>query len=56
MLSPAIVAAISMIDASALDQTYSLFQRLASITSYLNWAKLAYVFAPAVVIARGEET
>ena len=49
VLTPAIVAGISMVNPGALDQTSSWFQPLSSVTSHLDHAKL--VLAAGAMVA-----
>jgi hypothetical protein len=55
MLTPAVVAGISMIDPSALDQTRSWFQPLSTITSHLDHAKLVVAAGSVVMFWSGRQ-
>lgn|SRR5487761_36187 len=55
VLTPAVVAGISMIDPSALDQTLSRFQPLSSITSQLDHAKFVVAAGSVVTFWSGRQ-
>jgi hypothetical protein len=55
MLTPAVVAAVSMIDPSALDQTVSWFQPLSPITSHLDHARLMLAAGSVVTVWGGRQ-
>jgi hypothetical protein len=53
LLTPAVVAAISMIDPSALDQTLSWFQPLSPIASHLDHLKLVLATGSVAMVWSG---
>jgi hypothetical protein len=55
VLSPAVVAVISMIDQSALDHTLAWFQLLSPITSQLDHAKLVVAAGSVVMFWSGRQ-
>jgi len=55
VLTPAVVAAVSMIDSSALNQTLSWFQPLSPIASHLDHAKLAVAASSMAMVWRGRQ-
>jgi hypothetical protein len=54
-LTPAVVAGISMVDPSALDQTLSWFQPLSPITSHLDHVKLVVAVGSVVLFWNGRQ-
>jgi hypothetical protein len=55
VLTPAVVASISMVDPSALDQALSRFQPLSPITSQLDHAKLVVAAGSVVIFWTGRK-
>ena len=55
LLSPATIAAISMVDATAFDQTSTWLQWLSPITSQLDHAKVIFAAASAFMVSRVDE-
>jgi hypothetical protein len=55
VVSPAAIAAMSMVDATAFDQTSTWLQRLSPITSQLDHAKVILVGASAFIVSRADE-
>jgi hypothetical protein len=55
VLTPVVVAGISMTDPGALDETTSWFRRLAPIPSYLDHAKLAVAAGSIFMVWRGRQ-
>ena len=53
MLTPAVVAAISMINPGVLDQTLSWFQPLSPVASHLDHAKLLLSAGSVVIVWSG---
>ena len=56
VVTPTVVAAVSMIDPSALDQTLSWFQPLSPIASHLDHVKLVLAAGSVVVVWSGRES